>query len=360
MLVGILSMQRIINYGSFMQAYGLKKTIESLGNEVHFVDYHPGAVINIQKSIYTTSIRRKIKDRVQMKLFVNLFKSRYLRSLGITSEYNYDTKVDVLVIGSDEVFNCFQSNPDIGYTLELFGENSKAAKTVSYAASFGNTTFDKIEKYGKKTEIQNCLQKLDQISVRDKNSYDIVAKLCGSSPKINIDPVLLYDFSKDPLFNRKKSTHRKKYILLYAYAYRFTKEECDKLTIYANRNKLYILLMGGPQHIKGKLITCSPYKVLGYFENASAVITDTFHGTIFSVITHSNFSTITRKSTNGNYGNEEKLIALLGTLGLKNRIVTENHSFEEILGCKPDYHHVDEVIIEEREKSLFYIRECIE
>ena len=118
MLVGILSMQRIINYGSFMQAYGLKKTIESLGNEVHFVDYHPGAVINIQKSIYTTSIRRKIKDRVQMKLFVNLFKSRYLKSLGITSEYNYDTKVDVLVIGSDEVFNCFQSNPDIGYTLE--------------------------------------------------------------------------------------------------------------------------------------------------------------------------------------------------------------------------------------------------
>lgn len=44
-----------------------------------------------------------------MKLFVNLFKSRYLKSLGITSEYNYDTKVDVLVIGSDEVFNCFQS-----------------------------------------------------------------------------------------------------------------------------------------------------------------------------------------------------------------------------------------------------------
>ena len=40
--VGILSMQRILNYGSFLQAYGLKKILEDLGCDVEFVDYHPG------------------------------------------------------------------------------------------------------------------------------------------------------------------------------------------------------------------------------------------------------------------------------------------------------------------------------
>ena len=43
--VGILSMQRIQNYGSFLQAYGLKHILEDLGCEVQFVDYHPGPTL---------------------------------------------------------------------------------------------------------------------------------------------------------------------------------------------------------------------------------------------------------------------------------------------------------------------------
>lgn len=47
--VGIMSMQRIYNYGSFLQAYGLKKMIESLGGKVTFIDYHPGKPIITSK-----------------------------------------------------------------------------------------------------------------------------------------------------------------------------------------------------------------------------------------------------------------------------------------------------------------------
>ena len=51
MKVGIMSMQRIVNYGSFMQAFSLKRIIEGLGHEVVFVDYHVGPCIDTEKSL---------------------------------------------------------------------------------------------------------------------------------------------------------------------------------------------------------------------------------------------------------------------------------------------------------------------
>ena len=55
--IGIMSMQRIKNYGSFLQAYGLKKIIEKLGYEVEFVDYHIGEPIIKEEN---TKLKRKI------------------------------------------------------------------------------------------------------------------------------------------------------------------------------------------------------------------------------------------------------------------------------------------------------------
>ena len=65
--------------------------------------------------------------------------------LGITDEMNYNPTVDCLVIGSDEVFNCIQKNSNVGYSPELFGKNNHAKKLITYAASFGNTTLEKLE-----------------------------------------------------------------------------------------------------------------------------------------------------------------------------------------------------------------------
>lgn len=58
MKIGILSMQRIVNYGSFLQAYGLKKTVEKLGHEVEFVDYTIEPCL-VKKPQQTTNILKK-------------------------------------------------------------------------------------------------------------------------------------------------------------------------------------------------------------------------------------------------------------------------------------------------------------
>lgn len=116
MKVAILSMQEVKNYGSFLQAFSLKKTIESLGNTCEFINIIPGE----QLGNYKISKFHKIKLLIQrlwgrdfirrlssIYIFQTRFSKEFLPYLGVESERNI-RHYDVIVIGSDEVFNCAQ------------------------------------------------------------------------------------------------------------------------------------------------------------------------------------------------------------------------------------------------------------
>lgn len=365
--VGILSMQRIINYGSFLQAYGLKMILEKLGHNVEFVDYHVGKPLvesdeknysgirkRLYKGIEALKYNAPLKHRIQYIKYKKSFASKYHQILGIKEQMNYTPELDTLVIGSDEVFNCIQKNPNVGYSLELFGKDNRAKKLVSYAASFGNTTIEKLEKYGKTDEIKEHLSKFDAISVRDKNSRDIVVKLVGKEPLCHLDPVLAYDFIGECTLIPKIDI-KEKYLILYAYSGRISDSEAQFISKYAKRKGLKVYAIGGVQSCADKFIDCSPFEVLSYFLNAEAVITDTFHGTIFSVITKRPFATIVRKSEGISYGNEEKLNDLLNILKLNNRAVGHIDEIENILSLVIDYDLVGEIIREERRRTYDYL-----
>lgn len=65
---------------------------------------------------------------------------------------------------------------------------------MTYAASFGNTTLDKLDRYGKREEVAGYLKRLDAVSARDANTGAIVESLTGETPAFNLDPVLAYDY----------------------------------------------------------------------------------------------------------------------------------------------------------------------
>lgn len=363
MKIGIMSMQRIVNYGSYLQAYGLKKSIEKFNHNVQFIDYHAGKPLSALPSLSKQNILKKIFLKrhkfslLRLKIFQKKFKN-YFNYLGFAdNEFNYNTEVDILVIGSDEVFNCCQKNELVGYAPDLFGANSNAKKLISYAASFGNTSIVQLGLFDKTEEVSNWLGRFDTLSVRDLNSYFIVKTLCKNEPFIHIDPVLLYDFENDRhfLWNKK---YKKNYLILYAYSFRMSDSECAFIKQYAKRKNLKIITIGGIQKV-GKFISCNPFEVLSYFKNADCIVTDTFHGTIFSIITHSNFATIIRQSINGAYGNEEKLKYLLETFKMNNRAVESLKDMEIILQNKPSYIEADEILHCERDIATKYLSETL-
>ncbi|WP_270314698.1 polysaccharide pyruvyl transferase family protein [Streptococcus infantarius] len=188
--VGIMSMQRIANYGSFLQAYALRKLLEKEGCSVEFVDYHVDkpVIVNdernqfvrkFNKVIEVIELRASLGQKVSYLKHKQSFFKKYLPLLGVSELMNYNPPLDCLIVGSDEVFNCIQKNPNVGYSLELFGKDNNAKRLISYAASFGNTTLDKLQAYAKDREISTYLKRFDAISVRDSNSGEIVKKLIG-------------------------------------------------------------------------------------------------------------------------------------------------------------------------------------
>lgn len=369
--VGIMSMQRIANYGSFLQAYALKQLIESLGHKVEFVDYHIGAPVikdnadnrnkyvrKIEKGLETFRYKAPLSHKLAFIQYKQSFGKKYMPILGITDEMNYTPELDCLVIGSDEVFNCIQKNSNVGYSPELFGKDNRAKRLITYAASFGNTTIDKLDTYGKTDEVGEWLSKFNALSARDMNTGKIIEDLTGRIPVYHLDPVLTYDYMNccDQIHDIKPT---EKYLILYAYSGRITDKEADWIAAYAKKKKLKVYAIGGIQKCADRFIDCSPFEVLAYFKNAEEVITDTFHGSIFSVITHRRFATLVRKSVGNSYGNEEKLTDLLERIQLIDRMTVDITDVKKINDKASDYGAVDSVLKQQRDYAKKYLKDNI-
>lgn len=365
-LVGVMSMQRIRNYGSTLQAYGLRRVLESLGCEVRFVDYRPGRCLvgpgrpsrlprPAAKLAEVLSGPGPLSARLAYASYKRRYDARAWPLLGIPEEPDCRTDgLDMLVIGSDEVFNCVQPNPDVGFSPDLFGAGSRAGRTITYAASCGNTTVAKLRAHGVDGEVAGWLRSLDAVSVRDENTASVVRELAGVDPVRSLDPVLVWDFfggegvPESPVGGR--------YMIAYAYSGRLTGEECAALRSYADDRRLRVVNVGGVQGCCDGFADLAPLEVLAAFRGAECVLTDTFHGTILSVIAERPFATLVR--TQG-YGNAEKLTDLLARLGLQGRAASSPAGIAGLLDAAPDWGPVRERIAGGREAAREYLAEQV-
>ena len=356
MNIGILSMQRVRNYGSFLQALGLKTEIERLGHNVVFVDFDVNPRISNQawKNWFLFYSLRKIKGRREVKMYYrqpSVFDESD-KILGLSNELQLRKKVDVLVIGSDEVFNFIQNTPQIGYSPELLGAHSRADKVISYAASCGNLTIEKIQKFNKTALTSKLLKRFHQISVRDKNTGELVYKLAGRVPEYHLDPVLIAEY--DDIF--VDNLDLENYILIYGYPGRFSAEEGRSIKEFAQQTGRKLISIGGAQSFCDQNIMSSPLQVLAYFKHADCVITDTFHGTIFSIINHKPFVTVVRSDATVGYGNENKVLDLLERLGLEERQLKSMGHLAAQMNEPIDYDQVDAIRLRERERTREYLK----
>lgn len=367
-IVGILSMQRVINYGSFLQAYALKQLLLQNGaDEVYFIDIERGRELpgfeysknqskwhklkRLLQIIFTGLLFQKIRDRK--------FAKRLKKSIEdcfpiLELDKAAPKEFDLVVIGSDEVFNCCQCAP-WGYTLQLYGRVLNAKKVISYAGSFGHTRYEQLVQLGIDKEIGETMKTMAAISVRDQNSYDIVEKLTGIKAEMHLDPVLIYGYEKE--IAERKVSYPEKYMVVYSYQGRINdKKEIKKITSFAKEHKLKLIsIFCRYDWCDEAIIPETPFDVLGWFKGAEYVVTDTFHGTIFSIITGRRFVTLVRKT--GRITNGEKISSLLRQLGLEKKCVGNNREMlENKLVDNVDWLNINDVLVENRRRSQFYLQ----
>lgn len=353
MKVGILSMQQITNYGSFLQAYGLKSLIEGLGHEVEFINIIPGKQLpqyrisrlhKIKLMLNRLKVKHPLKQlKCTLKLH-NRFDREFKPELGVKPG-NPKCIFDVVVIGSDEVFNVAQTTW-FGFSTQLFGEGLNASKVISYAGCFGATTTNKLKELGIDDKVGKLLGKFNAISVRDKNSIDVVRNLTGVSPELNVDPVIAYGFEKETLIPETMDS----YLLVYTYPGRINDPlEVKAITDFAKKKNLKIIAIANYFDWVDEVVTPHPFEVLGYFKNAQYIVTDTFHGAVMSLKYNKSFAVIVRGM------NSNKLTFLLEQFGLSSRVSSTSDTIGGVLTSSIDYKRINEKIANERQKTINYL-----
>lgn len=289
-------------------------------------------------------IRHKIILKKQWRIFDDFRREK----LGITVKNN-EMQYDVCIIGSDEVFNC-TIDSKWGFTSQLFGNVKQAKSVITYAASCGSTTYEMLPD-DVKNIIKNCINRVTMLSVRDENSFEFIKRLSGISANIHLDPVVVGDFSNEIESIDNPEKLPTKYCVIYSYANRFDNgSEIAVIKSFCESHGMEIISLGAPQMWVTKHYALSPFELLKAFHMAEYVITDTFHGTIFSAKYARKYSIIVRDS------NKNKLNDLIERLNIQSHLLTDIKEIEK------DFYNNDEtkdnILIkceEEREKTLSYL-----
>lgn len=347
-------MQQITNYGSFLQAYGLKSILESLGYEIEFINIVPGEQLpkyriskfhKVKLMLRRLMVKHPFKQlRCTLKLHKR-FNTEFKPELGVKPGTEY-SNFDAVVIGSDEVFNVAQTTW-FGFSTQLFGEGLNTRKVISYAGCFGATTVDTLKELGIEKRVGSLLSQMDAISIRDKNSIDVVRFLTHKNPSLNVDPVVAYEFDKEI----RIPFAQEDYMLVYTYPGRMNKsDEVETITQYARKNNLKIIAIANYFDWVDEVVTPHPFEVLGYFKQAQCIVTDTFHGAVMSIKYNKQFAVFVRGM------NSNKLSFLLEQFNLSSRIAVKTTDLEKILDKKEDYAVVNEVIKTERGNAINYLK----
>ena len=358
----ILSMQRVNNMGSVLQAYALMKMLEGIGYNVYFSDIekktnlHNSNCSSISFSILLKKmenidiyfIRRLIVKKKVKKQFIAFDKFRI-------NELHIDVtkaKYNICVIGSDEVFNCMNNMAEWGFTTRLFGNVEEADKVITYAASCGSTIYDEIP-VDILNKIKFAFENIYSFSVRDKNTKDFVSKLTSKSISENLDPVLVYNFDAE-IQNVELPDAPEKYCIVYSYANRICKkEEIHAIKKLCKSKGMTPVAVGAPQFWIKDYIVCSPFQCLKLFQNAEFVVTDTFHGTIFSMKYAEKFAVFVRAN------NKNKLLDLISRLQIKQHLINNVNELEDKFYVKKNDVKISEMINNEKNNTLNYLNNSI-
>lgn len=359
MKIGIITHYDVHNHGAILQLNGLVSFLRGLGHEAFALQFDKnydflGIKLKSKYDISFKSIPIYLKYAKEKGLRRTLFNIKKRSILNAFKNKNrlvgpYYTEVDELdsvIVGSDEVFALHT-----GPTPIFYGYAAPSQRVISYAGSFGPTTIKDIDNLHCREFVAGGLNRMFSLSVRDINSRNIVKELIGIEPQVVIDPVILYGYKKEiESFERPLSG---KYMVIYAYDEHMNdSEEISAIKQFAREMRLKIVSPGFYHSWADINVNVSPTELLQYIRYADLVVTDTFHGSVTSIICNTPFVSKVR-------GNGNKLCNLLSEYNLGNRIVTSPNELEKIVNIPIDFDEVNSIIQQRREKSSQFLKDAL-
>lgn len=371
------------NYGQVLQAYALQLILRRMGHEPFLIRYSLRAsqVTNKNSSLFwkvlkflailplIKSIKRKRAQKqedicrayIEEKNIVRHFSEFRKNFISQSSKVYYSIselredppKADCYITGSDQVWTMLLNNEgNRAYFLD-FGDNK--IKRISYAASFGMSEYpiDLIP------NLSSLLHKFNAISVREETGVRICNKL-GLNVQHVLDPTLLLR-NEDYLCLGCSELSSVSTMYIYSINIKSSDElYWEEVKNYAEKNKLSIKVTTSSGNFPGReifdgadyLYAMIP-EWIQYINNASLVVTTSFHGVVFCLLGHTNFVYIPLRQT-GSKGNG-RVESLLNSIGASFKICPSRDNFSTVAQSKIDWDDIDVQIEKLRQQSIDFL-----
>lgn len=331
-----------LNCGNRLQNHALQVVLQRQGAQVETIYSAKALGGNVALSAMRRAAKAVFRSSARRRCF-NAFNRKYIRPAANIryeglNENRFAAQYDAFVTGSDQVWNpTFWFNSSFEY-LTFAPQH----KRFSYAASFGVDVIPEKDRQS----IAGWLAGMQEISVREEQGARIAQQLCGRTAHVHIDPTMLLQAEEYSAIEEKpKAALPEKYLLSY-YLGHVTNEYKQYIQNKAKALGLAVVELseepGTPYYNIG------PQHFLYLFHHADYVCTDSFHGTIFSILFHRLFTVFPRRDENQSMNS--RIETLMEKTGLASRVYSEGTQPPEQI----DYAAVELRIAAERERAQEY------
>lgn len=367
--IALVSPYNEYNYGTVLQAYALQRVVEERGYIAEYLQYSNVVSPPLWKRVVKKIIGFKKKHSNVTGLddysffslpefleFVNGFESfvktkikespvKYTpQTLPLCNEY------DAYMVGSDQTWGEARTKINTIYFLDNVNEH---CPKLSYAPSIGTTHISRDYLQVLKSKLSH----FQSLSCREKTNCKLLSRELLREVSYVLDPVLLLDANEWNKVAQKpqiRELNRKQYILCYILGEKHSISDFAEELGKKKGMPVYYIITRPLYQNKRKSLFATPESFIGLIRDADTVVTDSFHGTIFSINYNTSFYSFTKRKTSEveNISDNDRIFEILDTMGLKERFEC---SINSLPGNDVDFDVANERLCQYREKSLNYI-----
>ena len=357
------------NYGAVLQTYALAKKVEDLGIETEVYKYNDD-----KRFTYGCSFTKKIihtvwqyaKDALslwQRKIGFSKFRKN---NIPFTKERYHDNtqlrkapqNYDVYISGSDQIWNPDMFLYDTSYFFDFLPDG---CRRISYASSFGKGSFNG----NYKEKCGDLLSKYDSISVREESGVSIVKELCGKEAECVLDPTMLLTREEWNVIADKAKNKAKSFKGILCYIMPGDTKVVSAIVKTAKdlseKKGLPIMYLGIKEYdvfkygIKNSDIFASPMDFVAYFKNAEYVVTNSFHGTAFSLIYGKKFYIPINDSLPKEKALHERITSIVKQMDAENALLYISNTETKEIEVKK----IQKNLSAQRERSIKFLKDSL-
>lgn len=383
MKIGLAVIFKHNNYGTVLQAFATQQILFRLGYDNECINYYKPKSLKVFFSYFHTlfipfvlkikiqSIKKRIMAKripvdlqkeflVRQNMFSLFEKNNFIKTKPINSYKQLQMiakDYSALLVGSDQIWHPLNLGSHF-YTLEW---GTKYQHRIAYAPSFGVSNIPTIQKKG----TIRYLNDFSFLSCREQAGVDIIKFMTGKEASLVLDPTLLHSAEDwDIMLHHPQKIINEPYIFTYFlgnnpdqrdFVNRLKKETGIKIVFLPHLDEIISSDMNFGDF---QLFNIGPSEFFSLIKNANYVCTDSFHGTVFSILNKKKFVTFNRYKE-GKGSTNSRIKSLFNILKLNSQHFSSNDSVEKLIKTNIDYNSVNNYLAEYRKQSIQYLNTAL-